>query len=86
MRSQIPFFIAIGLLITGGTLEGFENLISTGRKLVQAAYVVLAVLLAAMAVLNVYIWGHRAKLGISNLTVSQGVPQGSRSDNPTNAS
>jgi hypothetical protein len=59
--SRFLFLIAIAFLIAGGSLEGFSDTDSTGRRLLQVAYIVLAIFLAVIMAFQAYLWRHMIK-------------------------
>jgi hypothetical protein len=66
------FFIALGLTIAGGVLEGSDTLsdVETGVKLVKAGYSLVVVFVACLLAIQLSLWTHYSWLATPSRTVS----------------
>jgi hypothetical protein len=70
--SRMLFFIALGLTIAGGVLEGSDTLsdVETGVKLVKAGYSLVVVFVACLLAIQLSLWTHYSWLATPSRTVS----------------
>jgi hypothetical protein len=74
--SRMLFFIALGLTIAGGVLEGTDTLsdVEIGVKLVKAGYSLVVVFVACLLAIQVSLWTRYSWLSNPSQTVSYTLP------------
>lgn len=70
--SRIIFFVALGLTIAGGVLEGSDSIsdYNIGVKLVKAGYSLVVVFVACLLAIQMVLWSRYSWLSDSSRTVS----------------